>query len=272
DSGSRLDLDRAFIAFNEAEQGGGIYADNAAEISLHSDGPCAGSIAEWCSVLGLNESPLGGGLAVSNGASAVLELTLVARNGPGAGQAGDAPIATVDTAGSLVLKGSVVSSNSPDVGTASGGIVDTGGFVSVDGTTFWNNLGSDHLFWVGGSFAGQSSIFEIGAGAGDLFNVQTAGSWSLDCALIAPGLSLPAGGTNITIGDALLKDPAGIDFHLSAGSPAIDLCPGTVPGLAMDFDLDSRPLGAAPDAGADEYVPPLFADGFESGDTVAWGG
>jgi hypothetical protein len=40
--------------------------------------------------------------------------------------------------------------------------------------------------------------------------------------------------------------------------------------LAVDFDRDPRPLGLAPDAGADEYDPPLFADGFETGDTTAW--
>jgi hypothetical protein len=176
----------------------------------------------------------------------------------------------VANGGNLVLKGSVVSRNGIDVGTASGGIVDTGGFVSADGTTFSDNYGSDHLFWVGGSFSGQSSLFDVGASAGDLFNVQTSGSWSLDCALIAPGLSVPAGGTNISIGDALLRNPAEFDFHLSAGSPAIDLCPGTPPALAVDFDRDPRPLGLAPDAGADEYDPPLFADGFETGDTTAW--
>jgi hypothetical protein len=38
-----------------------------------------------------------------------------------------------------------------------------------------------------------------------------------------------------------------------------------------DFDADPRPTGVgAVDVGADELEPPIFVDGFESGDTSGW--
>ena len=42
----------------------------------------------------------------------------------------------------------------------------------------------------------------------------------------------------------------------------------TVGAPADDFDGFAR--GELPDMGAHEYGPPIFTDGFESGDTTAW--
>ncbi len=57
---------------------------------------------------------------------------------------------------------------------------------------------------------------------------------------------------------ALFANPAGNDYHLKAGSPAIDT--GTPTGApATDFEGDPRPLGKGYDIGADEYrlvIPP----------------
>jgi len=44
-------------------------------------------------------------------------------------------------------------------------------------------------------------------------------------------------------------------YHLQTGSPAIDA--GVDAGVAADIDGQSRPVGAHPDIGADEWVPPL---------------
>lgn len=59
-------------------------------------------------------------------------------------------------------------------------------------------------------------------------------------------------GDDYVEGDPQFVNPGGADFHLQAGSPAIDSgSPADV--AASDFDGDPRPWGAAPDIGADEY-------------------
>lgn len=55
-----------------------------------------------------------------------------------------------------------------------------------------------------------------------------------------------------------LTAPAGGDFHLSTGSPAIDRATCAA-APAADFEGDARPQGAGCDVGADEYaLPPLI--------------
>ena len=68
---------------------------------------------------------------------------------------------------------------------------------------------------------------------------------------------------NPVIGDPLLD----AEYRLQTGSAAIDT--GADAGVTFDIDHGSRPFGAAPDIGIDEFGA-IFADGFESGDTAAW--
>ncbi|MGD2079094.1 MAG: fibronectin type III domain-containing protein, partial [Chloroflexota bacterium] len=62
------------------------------------------------------------------------------------------------------------------------------------------------------------------------------------------------GTPTFTAVDAFIGDPK-LDgsYHLTTGSAAIDVAVAT--GVSVDIDGDSRPLGAGPDVGADEYVP-----------------
>jgi hypothetical protein len=63
---------------------------------------------------------------------------------------------------------------------------------------------------------------------------------------IANSLSGPPGP------DPQFVNPAAKDFHLSLGSPAVDMASS---GPAIDFEGDARPQGAKFDYGADEYKP-----------------
>jgi hypothetical protein len=56
--------------------------------------------------------------------------------------------------------------------------------------------------------------------------------------------------------EPLFASPAALDFHQVAGSPTIDAGVATPLLGTGDFDGNARTLGAAPDIGADEYVPP----------------
>jgi hypothetical protein len=64
-------------------------------------------------------------------------------------------------------------------------------------------------------------------------------------------------GTNPVDGDPAFVDSGGGDYHLSGSSAAVDA--GVEAGVGNDIDDDTRPLGSAPDIGADEarliFVP-----------------
>jgi hypothetical protein len=66
-------------------------------------------------------------------------------------------------------------------------------------------------------------------------------------------------------------DPGSGDLHLTAA----DLAPvdggAPLPPGRCDHDFDGEPRDDQPDVGADEWGG-IFADGFESGDVLAWGG
>jgi hypothetical protein len=66
----------------------------------------------------------------------------------------------------------------------------------------------------------------------------------------------PASGGHSIVADPLFINPAGGDFHLSAGSPAINA--GIDVGVVTDFDGDPRPIGASFDIGFDEFLSKLF--------------
>lgn len=74
--------------------------------------------------------------------------------------------------------------------------------------------------------------------------------------------------------DPLMFDPLNGNFHIGAGSPAVDAAQGSF-GVLADIDGDTRPTGAASDAGADEYNPanaPIEINTQYRGANVADGG
>lgn len=67
----------------------------------------------------------------------------------------------------------------------------------------------------------------------------------------------------------LFSDPAGDDYHLKEGSPAVD-AGETLADVPTDLEGTPRPVGPTFDVGAYEGAGTIFVDGFESGDTSRW--
>jgi hypothetical protein len=87
----------------------------------------------------------------------------------------------------------------------------------------------------------------VSANAGVLANCRAGVAYSRN---VWQGRSCGASDRNVA--STGFRDAAALDYHLAAGSPAIDAGDaGSFP--AMDIDGHTRFAGAAPDAGADEY-------------------
>ena len=99
-----------------------------------------------------------------------------------------------------------------------------------------------------------------------------------DCLLLDTTSGLTSHFSSLVGFDPGFQDAGSGDLHISRSSPAVDSCDNAsyVP-LDSDYDLETRgyDFSSEPDLlgpfdrGADE-VRPLFADGFASGNTVAW--
>ena len=93
------------------------------------------------------------------------------------------------------------------------------------------------------------------ATASSTINLDTSNYFTVTLAGVGTPTVTPAGsGTNQTA-EPLFVDTATGGFHQAAGSPTIDA--GGLDGFSgsIDIDGDPRTLGAAPDIGADEFVP-----------------
>jgi hypothetical protein len=133
-------------------------------------------------------------------------------------------------------------------------------------------LGVDHNDWTGlvirnNAFAGSHS-FEITFEGADPAGATIDHNLVDDLDPPYPGQLC---GDDCQVGDPLWVDPATGDFHLQAGSPAVDHGSSSL-APADDFEGTTRPQGLGYDIGADELgdAGAIFADGFESGDTAAW--
>lgn len=91
----------------------------------------------------------------------------------------------------------------------------------------------------------------------NIFYNYTSIDVSNNCAyqynLVTPAINL--GGNGNTTGDPMFVDMAHGDFHLKAGSVAIDAADPAVVSIDRDYDGTHRPQGTRSDIGAFEYVP-----------------
>jgi len=141
--------------------------------------------------------------------------------------------------------------------------------ISIDNNTFFNNEFS--IRWkssAAGNFGGtnyiRNNLFWPNHAGWSAIRDQTPGRQALAQTFVAHNVFQKIAVTDVTgenvavVDDVRMVSPASHNFHLRAGSPCID--GGMDVGLTRDYDGQVIPQGAAPDVGADEYVPVASSD------------
>lgn len=208
--------------------------------------------------------------------------------------AADGTLLYLETGSSITLDGLLVARNVLNGGAAGGDLVRfLGRSLHVTHSTFVDNLAAgQYLIWpycfdcLPTPEWLEIDTTLVAEGAGQILAVAfDPVDWvmTFDCDILREVASIPLSATLTrysTAADPALHfvDRAGGDFHLRLASPAIDFC--TAPAGGVPKDLDFQPFGYDEptvlgfygpwDLGADEEMPGLFADGFETGNTGRW--
>jgi hypothetical protein len=123
------------------------------------------------------------------------------------------------------------------------------GASSVSFSTFYNNFLKCPT---GNMIVASSNNIFLNESVAAPTNTLTGTACVHNRVLAKPQSTAPTGANNIINADPRFTNGAGGDFHLMAGSPAIDAAdPASTE--ATDFDGTARPQGAARDMGAFEY-------------------
>ena len=256
-----------FGAFLEMNRGNGI--------------PCAHP--PRCSVLSenvLTQGTDGSALYIDRGASAKLYQTYIEQNRHQMPGATSRVVQTRDDGTTLRLEGIQLWANDATylIGAADSSSI-VAGFITA-ARNAWTLDENTELPVLGAITSGGGSLTLATSILVDTRGYD--GSILNDCLIIDDDTGLATSSTVLVGIDPLLASPATGDLHLRGDSPAIDYCNTTVfaPEDPLDLDLEARgvdhpetPLGLGLyDLGMDETLesPPLFADGFESGNTSAW--
>ena len=265
--------------------GGGIAVRFGAFLEMNRGNSIQCANPPRCSVLSENVLTLGtdgSALYIDNGASAKLYQTYIEQNRHQTPAAASRVVQTRGDGTTLRLEGIQMWKNDATylIGANDSSSIEAGfitaarNFWTLDETTALPVLGG--VTGAGGSLTLASSILVDTRG-------YTGTSIFTDCLIVDDASGLATSMT-VQVGDPLLVAPSSGNLRLRGDSPAIDYCNADffAPEDPLDLDLDARgvdhpevPSGLGLyDLGMDETLdsPPLFADGFESGDTSAWSG
>jgi hypothetical protein len=210
-----------------------------------------GVFSDQCDVIILGSTIKGGtglGLSVTGG-SVTLERSEVSGNAGGGMTIDGASFSIVDNF--IVNNGSDGADGSPEGGVS---LLNTDGLgeAFAFNTLYGNGIddgadGYSSLKCSNTSLVASSNIIVTGGQGGG--NGSVSSLCTIHYSLIE-GASVFPGDFNIT-GDPKFVDAGDGDYHIQAGSACIDKADPSSPPM-VDYDGEERPMGSAPDIGADE--------------------
>ena len=214
------------ICDNEVTQhyGSGVYLTHSGDVALRGN-----------HIYG-NAAPYhGGGIYINDSSNVTMTNNLLVGNRLTAASGG---------AAAIYLKSSDSHLLHTTIARNTGG---QGWGIYVGGSTLWmtNTILVSHTVGISVT-AGSTATLE-----GTLWG---SGSWANGTDWGGEG-SIITGTVNLW-SDPAFVDPDGGDYHLGSASAAIDA--GVEAGVTEDIDGDTRPVGAAPDTGADEFGTRLY--------------
>jgi len=218
--GGRLEIRDNLIADNQTSEGtdgsgGGLYLQNTVlimERNLILRNRATGSLLAQ-----------GGGMRIATCSAFTLTNNIVAQNEASEQGSG---VAIFDSAGSLAHN--TIAENFDGIGV---GVEVHGGTVVLSNTILVDNaIGITVID--GGTAILESTLWDNGL------------DWGGDGTIVT--------GTHNYWGSPAFVNPADDNYHLRAGSAAIDV--GVDAGVNTDIDGEPRPRGSAPDLGADEFT------------------
>jgi predicted outer membrane repeat protein len=253
--------------------GGALYADSGfLQLDSSLSGGCNGDMDGCARFRGNHADGIGGALALSGGANAMMWDVMFADN-----DAANASVLQIGASGAFAtLINSHVAGNhgAPELLRSSGGSID------LRYVTIADNGSDDSAlirFDAPGGFAASNSVLydDNGAGTGLVVATPVGTTYGVDCVLVHEdsALSGQPNVSNVIVADPQWDTsgmyPAGL-YVPGPDSPAVDACgpgTGTIPdmlGVARPQDLP-KPDGIGPyDMGAIERLPDrIFTDGFE---------
>ncbi|HHH40574.1 MAG TPA: PKD domain-containing protein [Chloroflexi bacterium] len=258
------------VHHNRAERGGGAYLTGA---SLTDNRFAANTAGEGgaiyaASLTGLQEANRivgnvagrrGGGLALEQ-CGAVWQNTLIADNAltETVGQGAGVWLAGFYEGGLVRVSSRFLHTTLADnAGGDGAGVLVTGTAGYAGQAWFTNTIVAGHTDGPG-----------VWVAAGSAITLEATLWHANDRDVGGPG-SVVTGTVNLHA-DPQFADPGAEDYHLTYGSPARDA--GVEAGVTTDVDGERRPVGAAPDLGADEYPYGLSLTPVAAGATVDPGG
>ncbi len=276
DGTTMVSIDGVISNNSAGNAGGGVFVDFQAAFEMRRDNgtDCVSFDTALspppCSRLENNSAAGEGGAVGASGATVDISQTFISGNSTDADGAvlrlsatdsvfegnvihdhSDASLFLVENSSDFTLGWSTVAGNTPGAGNpiirAKAG--------SGDNTQLF--LYSSIIRQSSGDILGQEPS------DGGMINVETA-----DCLITHELASIP-GDTRSQVADPLFMNPAADDYHIGAGSPAIDYCDDTNSPTRPDMDAQIRGVdeiagGFRWDVGADELHDALFSDRFES--------